>query len=66
MGIKGKLYIKTSSNEGGKVDSVGSQTQGLARKDGAFVKNLDTVLASFNVHRQAYYSGTFVGNRRSK
>ena len=27
-----------------------------------FVKTLDTALASFNVYRQAYYSGNFVGN----
>ena len=36
--------------------------KGLTRKDGPFVRNLDAALASFNVHRQAYYSGTFVGN----
>lgn len=32
------------------------------RKDGPFVKNLDKTLATFHVCRQAYYSGTFVGN----
>ena len=32
------------------------------RGDGPFVKSLDNVLASFHVQRQAYYSGTFVGN----
>ena len=26
------------------------------------MKSLDTALQSFNVHRQAYYGGTFVGN----
>ena len=26
------------------------------------MKNLDSTLASFHVCRQAYYSGTFVGN----
>ena len=31
-------------------------------KEGPFVKGLDRALASFNVQRQAYYSGTFVGN----
>ncbi len=35
---------------------------GFKTQDGPFVKTLDTALASFNVHRQAYYSGTFVGN----
>lgn len=34
----------------------------LTRKDGPFVRSLDDALASFNVHRQAYYSGSFVGN----
>ena len=33
------------------------------RNEGPFVKNLDRTLATFNVCRQAYYSGTFVGNR---
>lgn len=32
------------------------------RKEGPFVQNLDKTLASFHVCRQAYYSGTFVGN----
>lgn len=36
--------------------------KGLKRKDGPFIRNLDSVLASFNVQRQAYYSGAFVGN----
>lgn len=38
------------------------KNKGLARKDGPFVQSLDSTLASFNVQRQAYYSGTFVGN----
>ncbi|KAL5491318.1 hypothetical protein EMCRGX_G016581 [Ephydatia muelleri] len=32
------------------------------KEDGPFVKALDNALASFHVKRQAYYSGTFVGN----
>ncbi len=32
------------------------------KHDGPFVRALDVALASFNVHRQAYYSGTFIGN----
>jgi len=36
--------------------------KGFERNEGPFVKALDTALASFNVVRQAYYSGTFVGN----
>lgn len=38
------------------------QKKKLKRKDGPFVQALDAALASFNVCRQAYYSGTFVGN----
>ena len=36
--------------------------KGFGRRDGPFVKSLDLALASFNVQRQAYYSGSFVGN----
>ena len=36
--------------------------KGFKRKEGPFVQALDAALASFNVCRQAYYSGTFVGN----
>ncbi|KAL5496199.1 hypothetical protein EMCRGX_G012437 [Ephydatia muelleri] len=32
------------------------------KEDGPFVKALDNALASFHVKKQAYYSGTFVGN----
>ena len=32
------------------------------KQDGTFVQHLDKALASFNVYRQAYYSGTFIGN----
>ena len=32
------------------------------KEDGPFVKSLDRALTSFNVHRQEYYTGTFVGN----
>lgn len=34
----------------------------LSKEDGPFVRCLDKALADFNVERQAYYSGTFVGN----
>ena len=36
--------------------------KGFEKSEGPFVKALDATLASFNVERQAYYSGTFVGN----
>ena len=34
----------------------------FVKSQGPFVKGLDKALDSFNVYRQAYYSGTFVGN----
>lgn len=37
-------------------------SKGFNKADGPFVLALDAALASFNVQRQAYYSGTFVGN----
>ncbi len=36
--------------------------KGFEKVEGPFVQGLDTALASFNVARQAYYSGTFIGN----
>lgn len=35
---------------------------GFHTEEGPFVKALDKALASFHVERQAYYSGSFVGN----
>ena len=35
---------------------------GFHKEEGPFVKGLEDALASFHVQRQAYYSGTFVGN----
>ena len=37
-------------------------SSGFSTSDGVFVKALDTALRSFNVERQAYYGGTFIGN----
>ena len=34
----------------------------FSRSDGPFVSGLDKALSTFYVERQAYYSGTFVGN----
>ena len=34
--------------------------------DGVFVRALDKALSSFNVERQAYYGGTFIGNHVHK
>ena len=36
--------------------------KGFHKKEGPFVNSLEQALASFHVQRQAYYSGTFVGN----
>jgi len=36
--------------------------KGFETNEGPFVQALDTALASFNVYRQALYSGTFIGN----
>jgi hypothetical protein len=36
--------------------------KGFNKEEGPFVRALDRALSSFNVERQAYYSGTFVGN----
>ena len=35
-------------------------------EEGPFNKGLDEALKSFNVQREAYYSGTFVGNHVHK
>ena len=39
---------------------------GFSTVDGVFVKALDKALSSFNVERQAYYGGTFIGNHVHK
>ena len=36
--------------------------KGFHKEEGAFVKGLEKALTSFNVYRQAYYSGSFVRN----
>ena len=36
--------------------------KGLPKADGPFVRGFEAALKSFNVQRQPYYSGTFVGN----
>lgn len=36
--------------------------KGFHKEEGPFVNSLEQALASFHVQRQAYYSGTFVGN----
>ena len=34
--------------------------------EGPFVRSLDKALGAMNVHRQAYYGGTFIGNHVHK
>ena len=36
--------------------------QQFQKEEGPFVRCLDEALSSFNVERQAYYSGSFIGN----
>jgi len=36
--------------------------KGFEMNEGPFVHSLDKVLASMNVHRQAYFGGTFIGH----
>ena len=36
---------------------------GFPLEDGPFVMELDWTLARLNVQRQAYYAGSFIGNR---
>ena len=36
--------------------------KGFDKDDGVFVCSLDDALASFNVERQAYHGGSFIGN----
>ena len=37
--------------------------KGFPHEEGPFVRCLDGALKSFNVHREAYFGGTFVGNQ---
>lgn len=36
--------------------------KGFDKHEGVFVRGLDKALSSFNVERQAYFGGTFIGN----
>ena len=38
------------------------EREGFNREDGVFFKSLETSLRSFNVERQAYHGGSFIGN----
>jgi hypothetical protein len=52
------MYFKIKDKELSQL----AKKKGFKRKDGPCVVALDKALASFNVCRQAYYGGTFVGN----
>ena len=56
------MTLWLSLTKGTGVEITVCYQEGLSRKDGPFIKNLDDTLASFNVVRQAYYIVTFVGN----
>ena len=36
--------------------------EGFREKDGPFVRGLEKAMSTFHVQRQAYYSGSFIGN----
>ena len=40
--------------------------KGFEMSEGPFVCSLDKALGAMNVHRQAYYGGTFIGNHVHK
>ena len=40
--------------------------KGFPLNDGPFVKQLDVALQSFNVERQSYFGGAFIGNHVHK
>ena len=40
--------------------------KGFSLSDGPFIKGLDNALKTFNVHREQYYGGIFVGNHIHK
>ena len=41
-------------------------SKGFECEDGVFVKSLEMALKSFNVERQAYHGGSFIGNHVHK
>ena len=41
-------------------------SKGFEREDGVFVKSLEMALKLFNVERQAYHGGSFIGNHVHK
>ena len=58
-----QYFLSTSNSQDRDFSKLGeSIAKGFKKEDGPFVKGLDTALKSFHVIRQAYYSGTFVGN----
>ena len=54
------LQLEFQESEIRKQESV--VKKGFTSEEGAFVNSLDKALSSFNIERQAYYGGTFVGN----
>ncbi len=58
-----QLANNLSSYQDDRLKELAKTTQkGFEKAEGPFVRGLDAALASFNVARQAYYSGTFIGN----
>uniref|UniRef100_A0A1X7USZ9 Uncharacterized protein n=1 Tax=Amphimedon queenslandica TaxID=400682 RepID=A0A1X7USZ9_AMPQE len=62
-----EIWIELGGDKGGSSERAIIQHQrqvskGFEKDEGLFVKSLDNALASFNVIRQAYHGGSFIGN----
>ena len=49
-----------------QIESKRHLQNGFPLKDGRFFKQLDVALQSFNVERQSYFGGAFIGNHVHK
>ena len=58
-----KAYLTHVSLQKAEIANLESVlNKGFHKEEGPFVTALEKALASFNVQRQAYYSGSFMGN----
>ena len=55
--------IRSITQQEGRITTLQTtKERDFEKENGEFVRALDTALASFHVERQAFYSGTFIGN----
>jgi len=54
------IHMYTFSHQESQIRVLGKEDFSVG--SGPFVQALDKALKTFNVERQAYYSGTFIGN----